>query len=67
VRYKQITHPYVAVLSIDPVDFRRLQRLTEDQPELTYLDCDDSQCDCWVVRFACASEAVASAMEDGWG
>ena len=61
------THPYVASITIDPVDLRRVQRMVEDRPELRFLDYDDAEPDAWPVRVGCASRAVADAVEDAWG
>ena len=61
------THPYLALIAIDPVDLQRLQRMTEDQPELQFLDFEDDEPDYWKVRIGCSSRAVASALEDAWG
>lgn len=70
MRYKEIcppkTHPYVAYIAIDPIRFAQLQRMTEDAPELRFLDYDDSTPDVWTVRVGCASRAVKSALEDAW-
>jgi hypothetical protein len=70
MRYHEITppttHPYIATLTIDPVEFGRLQRLTDDHPEVQLIDFDDSEPDCWTVRVGCASRAVADRVEDGW-
>jgi hypothetical protein len=71
MRYREIaapsSHPYIACLTIDPVEFGRLQRLADDHPEVQLIDFDDSQADFWTVRIGCASEAVADRLEDGWG
>jgi hypothetical protein len=61
------THPYIVSITVDPVDFQRLQRIAENDPELRYLGCDDSKPDNWVVRIGCASRAVAAGMTDLWG
>jgi hypothetical protein len=61
------THPYIASFTIDPVDLARLQRVIEDAPEMRFLDYDDAEPDAWPVRIACASRAVATAVEDAWG
>ena len=54
MRYREITppktHPYLAVLCIDPADLRRVQRLAEDRPELRFFDYGDSKSDLWTVR-----------------
>jgi hypothetical protein len=60
------THPYIASITIDPVDFGRLQRMAENQPELRFIDFDDSKPDTWVVRIGCASRAVVAGLKDAW-
>jgi hypothetical protein len=71
MRYHEISppssHPHVAEITIDPVHFRRLQRLTEDHPEVRLLNFDDREPDCWTVWIGCASEVVLDRLEDGWG
>lgn len=71
MRYSEImqknAHPYVAILTIDPVHFRKLQILIEGRPEVRLIDYDDSGPDCWTITIACASAEVASRLEDGWG
>jgi hypothetical protein len=60
------THPYIASVNIDPLDFQRLQRMAENEPKLRYLDCDDSKTENWLVRIGCASRAVAAGLKDLW-
>jgi hypothetical protein len=71
MRYRDIvrprSHPYIATLTIDPADLRRIQSLVEDRPELKFLDYDDSKPDLWTVRVACASREVVNRLEDAWG
>jgi hypothetical protein len=71
MRYREIsppkTHPHVICISIDPVRFARLRQVVDEAPELRFIGYDPSQPDAWAVRIGCASEAVASAMKDGWG
>ena len=70
MRYAEITapdtHPHVAVLHIDPVQYSDLERRVQDRDEVRILRCDSSQPDIWTVHLGCASEAVAERMEDGW-
>ena len=61
------THPYVACFTIDPVDLAHLQQMMEDRAEVQFLGYDDAEPDAWTVRIGCASEAVASRVEDAWG
>jgi hypothetical protein len=60
------SHPYIAVLRIDPVQFHELERRIQDRDEVRILHCDSSEPDIWAVHLGCASEAVAERMEDGW-
>jgi hypothetical protein len=70
MRHAEITapksHPYIAVLTIDPVKFHDLERRIEDRDECRVLRCDSSDADLWTVHLGCASEAVAERMEEGW-
>ena len=60
------SHPYVAVIEIDPVDYHQFTRLIEDAPELRLLRRIDDQADLWTLHVACASERVREGIEDGW-
>jgi hypothetical protein len=67
VRYHQVTHPYTATLTIDPVMLHRLRRLVDDDNgEVVVGEVDRSKPDIWHVTLHCASQAVADRMEDGW-
>ena len=61
------SHPYIASVTIDPVEFQRLRQRAEDQPELRFLGFDDDKPDNWTVRIGCASRAIASKLEEAWG
>lgn len=71
MRYNEITppttHPYVVRIAVDPADFHRLENLIDDARELRMLGCDDSTPDIWIVQIGCASERVASHLQDAWG
>ncbi len=70
MRYSQITapisHPYTAILHIDPVRWQRLERIIDEAVEFRFLRLDNSKPDLWTVLIGCASQAVADRMEDGW-
>lgn len=71
MRLDQITlpesHPHLVTIHIDPADWRRVERMIDDAPELRLLDLDGSHADRWTVRIGCASERVRDAVDDGWG
>jgi hypothetical protein len=60
------SHPYVANLTIDPVEWHKLERMIENSRALRLLDLDDRSADHWTVRIGCASERVRDGLEDGW-
>ena len=60
------THPYLAVIRMDPADWGKFQRLSEDRPEVELLGIDRSKPDVWTVRAACASRTVADLLERNW-
>jgi hypothetical protein len=70
MRYHEIgsptSRPYIAEIAIDPANFQRVQRLTEDRPEVRLLDFDDREADRWTVWIGCASEAVLDRLEAAW-
>lgn len=67
MRYLEITHPYLARLHIDPVVLQRLRAFAEDGGgEFVLGRVDRSTPDLWRVTLHCASEAVATKMEEGW-
>lgn len=61
------THPHVVTIDIDPGEWRRIERVIEERPELRLLHLDDGRANQWRVVIGCASEAVRDAAEDGWG
>lgn len=61
------SHPYLVTLSIDPADWRRVERMIDDRPELRLLDLDDRHAERWTVTIGCASDRVRDTVEDGWG
>jgi hypothetical protein len=44
----------------------RLERLTEDRPEVRLLHRDDQESDYWTLSLGCAIVEVASRLEAGW-
>jgi hypothetical protein len=79
MRYRDITadvsnrfqlpssHPYLAKIVIDPVNWHDLQRLDADDLTIRILS-HDTPCDGQMtVYVACASFAVRDRLEDGWG
>ncbi len=60
------SHPYVAEVTIDPVQWRDLQRHILERDELKLLGVDQSEPDLWTAHVGCASKAVKHLMEQ-WG
>jgi len=60
------THPYVAAVVIDPVDWSRFEAFYEDRPEVKIRKVDRSQPDWWTIHVACASQAVEELVESSW-
>ena len=61
------SHPYLAELVIDPVNWGDLQRLDTDDLTIRIVGYD-SPCHGWMRVFvACASDEVRNRLEDGWG
>lgn len=60
------THPYIAILTLDPADVARFQRVVEDEPAVRILGIDRSAPDNWRVFAACASRATQDLLESGW-
>lgn len=60
------THPYVAVVEIDPVQLFGLEQVVEDRPELRMGRVRRDRPDVWSVEVHCASRAVAEAFEDSY-
>ncbi len=60
------THPYVAVIVMDPARWHDFERTFEDRPELKIRKLDSSQPDQWTVYPACASETVRDLIEANW-
>ena len=60
------THPHVAVVTIDPVDWSDFEAAAEGRPEMKIRKLDRGQPDVWVVYVACASEKVRDRLEENW-
>ena len=60
------THPYIAVLTLDPVDVSKFQRMVEDEPAIKILAVDQSKPDNWRIFAACASKNTQDLLESGW-
>ena len=59
------SHPILAEVTIDPVDWFRFQQLDEDNPATRILGHDISGAR-MTVYVACVSEEVRIRLEDGW-
>jgi hypothetical protein len=60
------SHPILAQISLDPVDWFKFQQANDDNPATRVLG-HDIPCDGrLVVYVACASVAVRDRLEDGW-
>lgn len=60
------SHPYVAIVTFDPIQWRDLERLAIERDELKLLGVDQSEPDIWTAHVGCASRAVKDLM-DQWG
>ena len=79
MRYRDITadmvnrfrlppsHPILAEITIDPVDWYDLQRLEADNPATHIVGHDAPQNGQMTVYVACASDGVKRRVEDAWG
>ena len=61
------SHPYLAELAIDPVNWHDFQRLFADEPATRILGHDAPRNGRMIVHVACASEETRTRLEDGWG
>jgi hypothetical protein len=78
MRYREVTsavgnrfrlpssHPILAEISIDPVDWCDLQRLDADNAATQIVGQDASNNGRMIVFVACASDEVRRRLEDGW-
>jgi hypothetical protein len=60
------SHPILLELSIDPVDWHRLNRLLDDDPGTRILGHHEPAGGLMTVQIACASVAVRDALSDAW-
>jgi hypothetical protein len=60
------SHPILLELHIDPVDWQRLNRLTEDDPGVRIMGHDEPTNGLMTVQIACASAAVRDGLSDAW-
>jgi hypothetical protein len=61
------SHPYLAEIAIDPMDWFRFEQMVGDTPATRIVGHDDP-CDGWLTAYvACASEKTRRRLEDGWG
>ena len=61
------SHPYIATISIDPVEFDYIMGLIDDDPTLRLAGKEIDRPDIWRLHIACASRRVAEGVEDRWG
>ena len=60
------SHPYVAVVEVDPVDRGRTMRNIENAPELRLLRLLDNKTDRCTFFIGCISRLVRAGVENGW-
>ena len=60
------SHPVLAEITINAEDFHRFEQLGENHPETKIVGRDDPEVGMITVFIACASDEVATALEDGW-
>lgn len=60
------THPILAEIVIDPVNWYDLQRLNDDNPATRILGYDDPEGGMMTAYIACASDEIKRRLEDGW-
>jgi hypothetical protein len=60
------SHPYLAVVVIDPADLWRLEQVFEDRPEARIRKVDQGTPDTWTIYIACASQRVCDLIEGNW-
>jgi hypothetical protein len=61
------SHPYIACITIDPVDMHSIERRCDDMDEVRILRRNTSTPDLWTIHIGCASQAVADRVEECWG
>ena len=60
------SHPHLATITIDPVDWCRFQQLNDDNPATRIMTHDDPVDGMMTVFVACASTSVRDRLLDGW-
>ncbi len=60
------THPYVATVTLDPMEAGRFERMADNEPSVCVLGVDRSVADAWTVYAACASEESRHLLELAW-
>jgi hypothetical protein len=60
------SHPLLAEVIIDPVNWDYLQRLNDDNPAIRILGHDAPKGGLMRVFVACASATIRDRLEDGW-
>jgi hypothetical protein len=60
------SHPILAEIVIDPVDWVQFERLNDDNPAARILGHDTSSDGRMTVFVACSSDGVRKRLEDGW-
>lgn len=60
------SHPILAKIVLDPVNWYDIQRLNADNPATQIVGHDEPHNGQMTVYIACASEEVQRRMEDGW-
>jgi hypothetical protein len=60
------SHPYLTEIDLDPVNWDRLQQMTDDNPATQIVGHDDPADGLMTVYVACASGEVRNRLRDGW-
>jgi hypothetical protein len=60
------THPYLAVIIMDPARWFYFEQTFEDRPEVKIRKIDRAVPDAWTVYVACASAEVVDLLESNW-
>lgn len=60
------SHPVLATITVNAVDFHRFEQLDENHPETKIIKHDQPNDGMITVFVACASDEVATALEEAW-
>ena len=60
------SHPYLAVIKIEPTEFAKFRGLVEDQQDIIILGVDKSTLDVWTLFAACPSRLSRDMLESAW-